>query len=394
MKVLHVIPSVGPLRGGPSFAVRAIAKGLSQRGIETHIATTDDNASSRLAVPLGRPVEEAGIVCWYFPRQTSFYQCSLPFAAWLWRHAKEYQLIHIHTVFSYCSTVAAWIARRKKIPYIIRPLGVLNRWGIQNRRPALKRFSFALVERPLLCGTALVHYTSEQERLEAAQLKFLHRSVIIPNPVEIPACSREDLRGQFRNRHAGLKGRPIILFLSRIDRKKGLDLLLQAFREIRQKYPEAALVIAGVGDAALVDELRTYAANSGVGDAVFWPGFLEGTEKLAALADADIFVLPSYSENFGIAVVEAMSMRVPVIVTDQVGIHHEISAHGAGLVVGTSAKPLIDAIERLLCDGDLRRTMGQNGAALVRSHFAMDVVMDKLVGTYGEILRGAGRPGE
>src|ERR1700733_14845881 len=124
MKVLHVIPSVSPLRGGPSFAMRAIASGLARKGLETHVATTDDNrAAARLAVPLGQPVDENGAIYHYFRRQTQFYICSLPFSNWLQCHAREYDVIHIHTVFSYCSNVAAWIAYRQGVPYIIRPLG-------------------------------------------------------------------------------------------------------------------------------------------------------------------------------------------------------------------------------------------------------------------------------
>src|SRR5215472_17189505 len=103
MKVLHVIPSVGPLRGGPSFVIRTMTQGLAERGIDTHVATTNDNGSSILDVPLDVPVIEDSVIYWYFPRQTNFYLFSFPFTKWLWRHASDYDLIHIHTLFSYCS---------------------------------------------------------------------------------------------------------------------------------------------------------------------------------------------------------------------------------------------------------------------------------------------------
>src|SRR4051812_28010897 len=190
MRVLHVIPSVGPLRGGPSFALRTMTRGLAERGIETHVASTDDNGPFRLDVPLGRPVSENGVVHWYFPRQTPFYLVSLSFAAWLRRHIADYDLIHIHCVFSFCPNAAAWGARRKGVPYIIRPLGVLNRWGMMRRRPLLKRLSFALLERRLLGAASFVHFTAEQEQLEASALQFPHRPVIIPNPVDVSGATR------------------------------------------------------------------------------------------------------------------------------------------------------------------------------------------------------------
>jgi glycosyltransferase involved in cell wall biosynthesis len=363
-----------------------MAYGLAGHGIETHVATTDDNGPDRLNVPLNEPVIDGGVVYWYFPRQTHFYICSLPFTEWLWRNAKNYDLIHIHFVFSYCSNVAAWIARRRGIPYIMRPVGVLNRWGIRNRRPWLKRVSFAVVEKPLLSGAAFVHYTAEQERVEASDLGFVHTSMIIPNPVEISHASREELQGRFRSRYPELGGRPLIVFLSRIDRKKGLDLLIRAFRQVVISYPDAVLVIAGDGDRDLIDTLQRDVHEGGIDASVFWVGFLNGIDKFEALADADIFVLPSYSENFGIAIVEAMALGVPVVITDQVGIHNEVAEHCAGIVITPTAEPLIKAIHTLLSDAHLRLRLGQNGTALVHSEFDAATVISKVVGAYREVL--------
>jgi glycosyltransferase involved in cell wall biosynthesis len=382
MKVLHVIPSIGPSRGGPSFVIRTMARGLVNRGIETHVATTNDNGPTLMDVPLGRPVEEDGVVYRYFQRQTSFYLFSLPFTRWLWRHASDYDLIHIHTLFSYCSNVAAWIARRKHIPYIIRPLGVLNRWGIANRRPLLKKLSFHLVEKPLLSGAVFVHYTAEQERDEASQLGFAHRPLVIPNPVAISHASRRELKGQFRARYPQLQDRRIILFLSRIDRKKGLDLLISAFREVVIRFPEAILVIAGDGDTELTESLLRLAQDCGVADSVLWVGFLSGPEKFAAMADADVFVLPSYSENFGVAVVEAMALGVPVILTDQVGIHREVAQHHAGLITAAAVAPLAGAIATVLGDECLRSELGRNAQLIAASQFSADAVISRVIEAY------------
>jgi glycosyltransferase involved in cell wall biosynthesis len=388
MKVLHVIPSVGPLRGGPRFAMRAIAGGLAARGAETHVATTDDNGPERLNVRLGQPLEEGGVVYWYFPRQTSFYLCSIPFAIWLWRHASEYSLIHIHALFSWCSNVAALIARYKGVPYVVRPLGVLNRWGMENRRPVLKRLSFALIEKPVLQHAAFIHYTAELERIEAARCGFLDNPIIIPNPVEFPNGSAPTSKEHLRVRYPELRGRRIVLFLSRIDRKKGLDLLIPAFHDVLKSVPEAALVIAGDGDRALIETIREQCCALAIEDSVYWPGFLDGEAKLGALGEAEVFVLPSYSENFGIAVIEAMAAAVPVIITDQVGICREVGQGKAGLVIAAAFEPLRNAIVRLLSDEPLRTALGQNGRILARSCFAPGAVIDKLLEGYASVLTG------
>ena len=129
-KILHVIPSVGPHRGGPSVMMRTLARALSQAGMDVHVATTDDNGADRLNVPLGEPQHEDGATFWYFPRQTNFYTFSWPLTRWLARHVREFDLVHIHALFSYAALPAAVLARWAGVPYIVRPLGTLNRWGI------------------------------------------------------------------------------------------------------------------------------------------------------------------------------------------------------------------------------------------------------------------------
>lgn len=391
MKVLHVIPSIAPWRGGPSTAIRAVARGLARQGLDTHVATTNDNQPALLDVPLGRPVGEDGVTYHYFPRQTRLYICSLPFSAWLWRSATEYDLIHIHTVFSYCSNAAAWVAHRKAIPYVIRPLGVLNRWGFQNRRPVLKQISFALIEKRLLSRAAVVQYTTEQERDEAAGLGFPHHPVVIPNPVEM-AQPESDVRGQFRAQYPELADRRMVLFLSRIDPKKGLDLLLPAFREVLRQDARAALVIAGEGEPSLVDRLHRMAAELGIASSVFWPGFLSGSRRAAAFADADIFVLPSYSENFGMAPVEAMSSGLPVVLTDQVGIHKEVSEAGAGIVTPVSSEAIASALLLVLRDDSLRPEMGHNARRLAASRYSVEAVTTRLRDLYCELCPKALAP--
>src|SRR5205823_528444 len=114
-----------------------------------------------------------GVTHWYFPRQTRFYQFSRPLHRWLSRYVRSYDLLHIHALFSYAPVSAAFTALQSNVPYIIRPLGTLNRWGVKNRRPWLKKLSLSLIERRILGGAAALHYTSEQERLEAAEVGII-----------------------------------------------------------------------------------------------------------------------------------------------------------------------------------------------------------------------------
>ncbi len=388
MKVLHVIPSVGPLRGGPSFVVREIARGLAAQGVHVEIAATDDNGPARLRIA-GQAATEDGYTIRYFPRQSRFYSVSLPLFRWLRKHAGDFDIVHIHALFSFPSTAAALCCLARGVPYIVRPLGTLNEWGRAHRRPWLKRLSILMLERRILNHAAAIQFTTEQERREAAAIAPRATPLIVPNPVPEPRESPP--YGSFRAAHPEIGDRPLILFLSRLDEKKGLDLLLEAYAEVRKSNPASALVIAGDGPARFVREIQRRAVSLGIEDRVIWTGFVSGQEKSALLRDADVFVLPSYSENFGVAVVEAMGAGLPVIVSDQVGIHHEVSRERAGTVVPCAAGRLASAITSLLADPDLRARMGQHGRALARQ-FAPAAVATQILLSYARICNKLREP--
>jgi glycosyltransferase involved in cell wall biosynthesis len=261
---------------------------------------------------------------------------------------------------------------------------------MKNRRPWLKQLSYRLIERRIIEHAAVVHFTSEQERVEAGKLQEVSKTAILP--IASPRHSDVFLGGQFRARYPASAKRRLILFLSRLDRKKGLDLLLHAFAKVRREVPDALLVLAGSGSEKFVDGLKHAASSLGIERDIVWTGFLTDNEKQAAFADADLFVLPSYSENFGIAVVEAMVAGLPVVVSDQVAINREIAASHAGLVVSCDVNQLAAALVRLLDDPALRQSMGDHGKTLARQHYAPGVAIHKLITMYDDIaLRTAVR---
>jgi len=386
LKVLHIIPSVGPLRGGPSIVARTIAEGLVNPNLSVDVATTDDNGTEQLAVPLGQPVVENGVTYWYFRRQISFYTVSWQLSRWLAAHIGDYDLIHIHALFSFAATAGAFWASRRGVPYLVRPLGVLNKWGIRNRRPFLKRLSLSLIERRILANAAAAHFTSELERCEAELVAPGIRSVVIPNAVPTLTVDQRQKTEAFLSHYPELAGKRIVLFLSRVDPIKGLDLLLDGFAKIQATHPDAALVVAGNGDQGFVAQLREQVHRLGIQRDVIWAGFLEGEKKRAAFAAADVFVLPSYSENFGVAAVEAMACGLPVIISDQVGIHHEVAGAKAGLVVQCNSNEVSDALERVLSDCEARLQISRN-AVLLAKKFSPEVVSEELIKLYRRLCR-------
>jgi glycosyltransferase involved in cell wall biosynthesis len=188
-----------------------------------------------------------------------------------------------------------------------------------------------------------------------------------------------------------LVGCTVVLFLSRLDCKKGLDLLLPAFARVRANHPDAFLLMAGDGDAPFVANLKRQALRLGLDAGIRWTGFLHGEEKRSALADADIFVLPSYSENFGVAVLEALAAALPVIVSDQVGIHREVARAQAGLVIECSVEQLESALVKAITDKQFRAEMSANAVELSRQ-FVPEIVTQQLIETYARICSKRVRP--
>ncbi|MEK6302298.1 MAG: glycosyltransferase [Acidobacteriota bacterium] len=387
MKVLHVIPSLEPSDGGPSFAMPLIARGLQREGIEIDVATTaGDEKAALLNGDLARPVSRDDVNYFYFRRQTEFYKVSRPLTRWLERHIRDYDLVHIHALFSYSAYTAAKLAIKHRVPYVVRPLGVLNRWGMENRRRLLKRVSFRLIERRILINAAAIHYTSDQERLEAEQAGVTTASVVIPLGIDTSVLQTGASAARFYERFPSAEGRDIILFLSRLDPKKGLDILLRAFAKVQSAQPASLLVVAGDGEAEFVESLKRLAGELGIGEQVLWTGFLGGDDKAAAFRAASVFALPSYSENFGLVVAEAMASGLPCVVSDQVGVAPDVEEFQAGSVVPCEAAPLASALQRLLASAELRERFGANAVRLAGERFSIEAMSGSLIELYSKIV--------
>ncbi len=381
MKILHVIPSVSDVHGGPSIALKIMTRALTRAGVEVHVATTDDDGAAHLPVPLNTRVEYNDVRHFFFARQTQFYKFSLPLTRWLQHNASAYDVVHMHALFSYSTMPAAYFARRAQVPYIVRPLGTLNRYGMTQHHARIKKFSYPLVERRIIENAARMHYTSAQEKLEAEALGVTRASVVIPLGLDANAFL-------FGERVRATDEPVRILFLSRLDPKKGLERLLSAFAHVLTGHPRTVLMIAGEGEAEYVAALRQYAADLRVDHAVEWRGFVSGEAKRVLLAQADFFVLPSYSENFGISVAEALAAGLPVIVTPEIGIAQEIADARAGLIV-QDEKTLAEAMNTLTRDAAMCAEIGARGRALAAEKFSADTMARALMDLYETVCTEA-----
>ena len=386
LRILHVIPSISPNRGGPSTVVESLARGQARAGCRVTIATTDDDGPAHRSDRPTTMGKEDGVDYKIFPRQTRFYTISRPLRKWLRENLSQFDVVHVHALFSYPPVVAARLAHQQGVPYIVRPLGTLERWGLKNRRPFLKSLSLRTIETQILARAAAVHYTTQREADEGAKLGVGHRPVIVPNPVELP-----DGTGSAKSGDGSAPSERRILFLSRIDPKKGLEILLEAFAQLQKEGMDARLLVAGAGDGDYVDKLKLTSDRLGLRNAIEWLGHADEQEKIRLLELSDVFVLPSFSENFGVSVVEAMLAALPVVVTTEVGVADDIAANRAGLVVEPDSAALSEALRTILEDETLARELGRRGQHLAAEKFSTTRVTSDLLALYEDVALSSSR---
>ena len=384
MKVLHVIPSLASAHGGPTRALGLMERSLAALGVTVETVTTDDDGRHGRNGKAGAgPLAENGVTRRYFPKQLDFYKASPAMAWWLLRHVGDYDLVHIHALFSFSSVAAAWAARRAGVPYVLRPLGTLASYGINQRRPWLKRLSLAWLEGPALRHAAAVHFTSEDEKLEAEQTGIPMNGVVIPLGIEAfkPADGNP-----FRARFPTLEGARYLLYLSRLDPKKNVEGLLRAFSQCVALWPDAKLVIAGDGPPGYVAGLKALADELGLAGRAVWAGHIDGNLKASALTGAEVFVLPSFSENFGIAAAEALMAGLPCVLGQGVAISQDVVNAGAGVAVATDSASIAVGLMQVMADADVRASMSARAIALAQDKYSAQAMGANLVALYEDIL--------
>jgi len=377
MRVLHIIPSVGSVKGGPSYAVLNTCRALAQAGVSVTLVTSDDNGPTRLDVPLGTPIEQDGYIVIYFRRIAREYTFCWAITPWLMRHIHEFDVVHIHAVFSYTSVLAGILANLRRVPYAVRPAGILLSWGIQARRTFAKRLHYSIFEKPILNRAAFVQAMSIVEADELGQLGVKAPIEVLYHGLEIPTIT-PDAHPFFDISDTAIP----FLFLGRFHPIKGLDLLLPAFAEAAAQEPRLVLLLAGDGEEEYKAWMRNQIDELGIAEHVRWLGFLQGERKWSTIAASTAVVMPSYSENFGLVVVEAMMCGTPVIVSEAVALAHEVAAADAGIVIPCKTGAITRSILKMAQDPSVHEHMRANARLLAANKFRLDQVMNDLIRAY------------
>ncbi|HEY2493122.1 MAG TPA: glycosyltransferase [Paenibacillus sp.] len=388
MRILHVIANVALRYGGPTQALMGMTKSLVEIGNEVTIYTTNQDGAGIMDVPLDVPIVIDGVEIRYFPIQNPrFIGTSIPMARTLKRELKsnKYDIVHIHSLYLFHGAVVAHYCRKYGIPYVVSPHGSLDPF-IYHRHRKRKAFMELLFENKNLNHASALHYTTEEEKVLASPFINHNRSFVVPNGLYMEEYQSQISEGSFREKYPETKNKTIILFFSRLNFKKGLDLLVDAFAKVVAVKDDIHLVITGPDNEGYGQIVKGWIQDKGLQNHVTFTGMLTGQDKLAVLRESDMFVLPSYSENFGIAVIEAMICGLPVIISNKVNICHDLIDHQAGEVVNCDSSELAACMLKLLDNPELSSRLIENGMRLVESQFQWSKVGESLNNNYKSIL--------
>ena len=401
MRILHVIHSIDPRSGGPSHALRGMVRAQVDRGNEVTVLTTTVQSAEPWAATeeyvermRGEPCF-AGVELSIQPaygrrRPWSRFAYTPASARWLWRRlgdgALRPDVVHIHGIFSHVTSLAARQARRCGIPYIVRPAGGLDARCVDHGARRLKKAFLARYTKRDLQHAACVQAMSQAEESQLCCWVRSERICVVPHGITPVAAADLADRGLFEARFPQIRGRRYILFLGRLHPIKRPGLLVEALAELHRTWPDLVLIIAG-HDAGALDDVRSKAATLGIENCIIPTGFLSGELKSSALRAAEVFVLPSAHENFGVAVTEAMAHSTPVLVTREVGSHEHVDTSGCGLTVEGTAPAIAEGLRTLLRQD--RQLLGERGRRYVTEHLTWDAVAVRLEEMYRSAVERA-----
>lgn len=357
MKILHVISSLNLEGGGPAQGVRNLTSYYSELGAQPTVLTLDNldtelgNTEHLEVIRLG---EGKGIFS-YHPKLIH----------WLKENADKFDAVIVNGLWQYHGYAVYKALKKTSIPYYVFPHGMLDPW-FKHEYPLkhLKKVAYWwLAQYPVLKNAKAVLFTCEEERILARESFWPYNvnEEVVNYGTALTEVAKTARPGDFYNQYPELEGKRLFLFLSRIHEKKGCDLLIQAFAKEAKSNPELHLVMAGPDQTGWQASLEKLANDFGIADRITWTGMIKNEVKWGALKTAEVFILPSHQENFGIVVAEALAVGTPVLISDKVNIWREIQEMQAGLVENDTLEGTQNLIQAWLnLSPEQKETIKQN----------------------------------
>jgi glycosyltransferase involved in cell wall biosynthesis len=395
MDLAVVVPYYKPayVYGGPARSIPAMCEALAELGAQVTVFTTDANGAERLNVPLGRALNVSGVTVWYFPvivGGSFFYSPGL--AAACKAKISEFDLAVLDTLYTHAMGPAIAACKSAKIPYIIPLRGQLLPWSLHYRRWK-KQLYLSLMGRRYIGGAAGLHCTDLVEAEAASALGLRAPTFVVPNGLDFSNYARLPERGRLRQRWGIPEEASVLLFLGRLHHKKRPDIAVEVLAALQSLPQPVHLVMAGPDEEKMAPALIARSQEAGCRDRLHLVGLLQGTGVLQALADADLFLMPSepMSENFGMSAMEAMAAGIPILVSEGVPLGPVAERAGAGRMVPCNAQAFSRVAREWLSEPAQLKALGQQGRLLVKEHFDIKVVARAMLNQYQSIIN-TGKP--
>ncbi len=386
MRILHYVGSTDSRLGGvPRFVLDA-CRVMAEQGHETVLATCDttDTPPSWM----GATVKGAGV-----PEVIKVVRaglmgdllCRASMRA-LRDELSRCDVVHLHCVWSPANLQIARAARSMGVPYIMTTHGMLDEWSV--RQSAAKKKAYMLLGgRRMLAGAAAIHCTAQAEYDQS--LRFFPRTpcAIVPYVQDLSPYRELPGRALARDRFECLRnsGEPVVLFLSRLHHKKGVEHLIDAAAELVTRGVRAQFVIAGTGDEDYIGFLQRHTSLLGLEDRVHFVGQVKGAEKFSLYQNADAFVLPTSQENFGLVLIEAMACGTPVVTTKGTDIWQDVEASGGATIVAQAAMEIADAVQAIVTNPEKQRAMGSAARPWVFKTYDEGVLAPRFARLYSRV---------
>jgi glycosyltransferase involved in cell wall biosynthesis len=382
MRILHICAYSWEI-GGPPKVIFDHAAAALQQGHQVTILSPLSAGEKPYPIPNGVEL----ILCQRTPVISRFFrEFSIELYQYLTKNIRRFDIVHCHGLWHF-GTLAPFFVDRT-VAKVITPHGVLDHWVYAHNRWK-KELIDTMAQKAYLRRADLIQVLSAGEQQDVNHYLGSHstKTAIIPNGIRLSDFAALPPKGTFRRKIGLSSDRKIVLFMSRLNVKKGLDILLPAFREYIRTNPATVLILAG-SDDGYESTIRQFIETHQLEDSIKLVGMITGDDKKAALADADLFVLPSYSEGFSIAVLEAMAAGTPTLVSDRVGFGEVIrQSHAAEIIDQQTPDSVRQGLEKILGDDELRQQISRNATALLKKEYDIEVVTQKLLNEYEKILK-------
>jgi len=384
LKILHVISSVNPKGGGVIEGVKQLCSQYPSLGVSAEIACLDEPSSPCISQVDMPPIHALGA-------GRGGYSYSSRLVPWLLVNSSRFDAVIVDGIWQYHS-FAVWRALAGgPTPYFVFTHGMLDPW-FKTTYPLkhLKKWLYwPWADYRVLRDASAVIFTCEEERMLARKSFWLYKAneAVTAYGSSGPIGDGRILRENFFATYPSLRGKRLVLFLSRIHVKKGCDLLISAFARVAEGDPNLHLVMVGPDQTGWASTLKEQANSLGIADRITWTGMLEGEQKWGAYYASEVFCLPSHQENFGIVVAEALACGKPVLISNKVNIWREVEADGAGFVADDTVEGTVQNLRRWLAQTPAEyQAMAKSAAQSFSSRFHVSRAAERLV----EIIKETG----